>query len=112
MDTLFVNDTGCVSRLSIGGSAAAENVDLHSPTTLAVGVSDCDTCGGAIDGGAGGDNDNSVCENGGVCQQENAGDGRRCLCRVGYSGAKCQKEGEECYEGRKERKAQIGSPLT
>ena len=84
-------DLGCVSRLSIGGSTVARIVDLHSPTTLAVGVSDCDTCGG---------DDNAVCENGGVCQQENAGDGRRCLCRVGYSGAKCQKEGEECYEGR------------
>ena len=87
---------GCVSRLSIGGSSAPERVDLHSPTALAVGVSDCDTCGDSD----GSDGDSGVCENAGVCQEENAGDGRRCLCRVGYSGAKCQKEGEECYQGR------------
>ena len=89
----MVTLAGCVSRLSIGGSSAPERVDLHSPTALAVGVSDCDTC-------SGGDDDDNACENGGVCQEENAGDGRRCLCRVGYSGAKCQKEGEECYQGK------------
>ena len=97
----MVTLAGCVSRLSIGGSSAPERVDLHSPTALAVGVSDCDTCGG----GDGSDGDSGACENGGVCQEENAGEGRRCLCRVGYSGAKCQKEGEECYQGRKAYKA-------
>ena len=92
-----------MSRISIGGSTASPTTAriggdlLHSPTSLAVGVSDCDTCGG---GGGAGDDGASVCENGGVCQQNNAGDGRRCLCRIGYSGAKCHKEGEECYEGR------------
>ena len=47
---------GCVSRLSIGGSSAPERVDLHSPTALAVGVSDCETCG---------DDDGSMCKNSG-----------------------------------------------
>lgn len=71
---------GCISTFRIG----ATQLDLMA-VGIQHGVSPCLTCS------------RNSCLNGGTCHEAPTKTGQSCKCTAGYSGDKCDKEGEACY---------------
>lgn len=74
---------GCISRLVIG----EKKFDLMGNQTESVGIESCKTCS------------ESLCNNGGVCQEAPEKEGYICLCRERYGGKNCDTIGEFCGPG-------------
>lgn len=74
---------GCISKLVIG----ERSLELSGNKTSSVGVTTCETCA------------ENPCHHFGVCQEANAKNGYRCLCRAGYSGHHCDNVGKSCQPG-------------
>uniref|UniRef100_A0A182NMM7 Basement membrane-specific heparan sulfate proteoglycan core protein n=1 Tax=Anopheles dirus TaxID=7168 RepID=A0A182NMM7_9DIPT len=71
---------GCISRLKLND----REVQLYEDALETVGITTCEPCA------------DDPCSNAGTCLEAQTAQGYSCLCREGFTGKNCQREGEGC----------------
>ena len=79
------NFRGCISHLEIN----SKTIEIAPNLVKSVDTATCDICGSS----------STFCDNGGICQEAYNTEGYICICKQGYSGDKCEKEGFACKKG-------------
>ena len=77
---------GCINRVVIDGKP----IDLMNNMVASESITNCEVC----------EHNYNACING-VCQESTVSkDGYRCICKIGYTGSRCQEPKQFCQQGK------------